>query len=70
MIVLQIEIDDGKDLIDIRATKYLKGDPTHPDALAFLAGDKMLIATSVGGLTFLDESELVAFAAELIGRHD
>ena len=70
MIVMHIEIDDGKDLVDIRATKYLKGDPFHPDALAFLAGDKMLIATSVGGVTFLGESELVAFAAELIGRHD
>ena len=81
MIVLQIEIDDGKDLIDIRATKYLKGDPTHPDAdeEGFVLMPNINIVTKMTDLvgasrayqasvTVLNATKSLALAALGIGR--
>lgn len=71
MIVLQIEIDDGNDqLIDVKATKYLPGDPTHEDAMAFLRGEKVLLATSVEGMVFLDRNELFEVAVQLLADEE
>ena len=58
MIVMRIEIDDGRDLIDIKATKYHRGDPTHSEALEFLAGERMLMATAPDGVAFVDRNEI------------
>ena len=62
MIVMQVEIEDGSDVLHIQSTQIHEGDELQPDAQAFLAGEKLLIASAPDAFDFLTWEEIADMA--------